>query len=399
MLRRPPAAFGFQAGGGDRPVALADKDIFVRIELVDIVKQFGSLRVVDKVNLTIDDGEFFTLLGPSGCGKTTLLRMIAGFNDPDSGDILFGGKSVLSLPAHRRNTGMVFQNYALFPHMTVFDNVAYGMEARKLSRDTINKRVMEILDSVQLLELRGRYPRQLSGGQQQRVALARALVIRPDVLLMDEPLSNLDAKLRVTMREEIRHIQQNLGITTIYVTHDQEEAMAVSDRVAIFYNGSLQQVADPQGIYFAPANRFTAEFMGSCNILEMTPLSWNGERGLARMLCGGEEFEVAMHNSHGVCHGGLSEHAPEQPRLHEPVSMMLRPDWIHEVPPDSAERNVFTGHVHEVMFLGTVVVYQVSALGALLRVDVPALHCGDFKKVGDAITLCFSQASPVKVGA
>ena len=157
--------------------------------------------------------------------------------------------------------GMVFQNYALFPHMTVFDNVAYGMQARKLPRDTINKRVMDILDSVQLLDLRGRYPRQLSGGQQQRVALARALVIRPDVLLMDEPLSNLDAKLRVTMREEIRHIQQRLGITTIYVTHDQEEAMAVSDRVAIFYGGSLQQVADPQAIYFSPANRFTAEFM------------------------------------------------------------------------------------------------------------------------------------------
>lgn len=371
----------------------------MRIELVDIIKQFGSLRVVDKVNLTIADGEFFTLLGPSGCGKTTLLRMIAGFNNPDSGDILFEGKSVLSLPAHRRNTGMVFQNYALFPHMTVFDNVAYGMEARKLSRDTINKRVMEILDSVQLLELRSRYPRQLSGGQQQRVALARALVIRPDVLLMDEPLSNLDAKLRVTMREEIRHIQQNLGITTIYVTHDQEEAMAVSDRVAIFYNGSLQQVADPQGIYFAPANRFTAEFMGSCNILDMTPQSWDGERGLARMLCGGEKFEVAMYNSHDVCHGELPDLTPVQPRLHEPVSMMLRPDWIHEVPPDSTEQNVFTGHVHEVMFLGTVVVYQVSALGTLLRVDVPARHCGDFKKVGDAITLCFSQTSPVKVGA
>ena len=238
----------------------------MHIELVDIVKQFGQLRVVDNVNLKIGDGEFFTLLGPSGCGKTTLLRMIAGFNDPDSGDIRFGGKSILSLPAHLRNTGMVFQNYALFPHMTVFDNVAYGMAARKLPHKTIRSRVAEILEAVQLLDLRERYPRQLSGGQQQRVALARALVIRPDVLLMDEPLSNLDAKLRVTMREEIRQIQQTLGITTIYVTHDQEEAMAVSDRVAIFYNGRLQQVDSPQGIYFAPVNQFTAEFMGACNL-------------------------------------------------------------------------------------------------------------------------------------
>ena len=201
------------------------------------------------------------------------------------------------------------------------------------------------------------------------------------------------------MREEIRHIQQNLGITTIYVTHDQEEAMAVSDRVAIFYNGSLQQVADPQGIYFSPANKFTAEFMGSCNILEMTPLSWDAAQGLAHMLCGGEKFEVAMNNSHGVCHEKPHAQAPEPPQLHEPVNMMLRPDWIHETPPAATEQNVFTGHVHDVMFLGTMVVYQVAALGTLLRVDVPALQCGDFKKVGDAITLCFSPASPVKVGA
>lgn len=240
--------------------------------------------VVNHVDLTIGDGEFFTLLGPSGCGKTTLLRMIAGFNDPDEGDILFDGESVLSLPAHKRDTGMVFQNYALFPHLSVADNVAYGLKARGIKGHELKERVATILEAVQLGGMEARYPRQLSGGQQQRVALARALVIRPRVLLMDEPLSNLDAKLRVSMREEIRRIQQNLGITTVYVTHDQEEAMAVSDRIAIFYAGHLQQVASPAAIYFSPANRFTAEFMGSCNILEppaltSTPLpAWSEPR-------------------------------------------------------------------------------------------------------------------------
>ena len=238
------------------------------IELKNIVKRFGQNTVVNHVDLTIGDGEFFTLLGPSGCGKTTLLRMIAGFNDPDEGDILFGGESILHLPAHKRDTGMVFQNYALFPHLSVEENVAYGLRARGIKGQEVKDRVKDILEAVQLGDMASRYPRQLSGGQQQRVALARALVIRPRVLLMDEPLSNLDAKLRVSMREEIRRIQQNLGITTVYVTHDQEEAMAVSDRIAIFYAGHLQQVASPAAIYFTPANRFTAEFMGSCNILE-----------------------------------------------------------------------------------------------------------------------------------
>ena len=357
------------------------KDTPVHIELVDVVKQFGQLRVVDKVNLKIGDGEFFTLLGPSGCGKTTLLRMIAGFNDPDSGDIRFDGTSILNAPAHLRNTGMVFQNYALFPHMTVFDNVAYGMAARKLPHTTIRSRVEEILEAVQLLNLRDRYPRQLSGGQQQRVALARALVIRPDVLLMDEPLSNLDAKLRVTMREEIRQIQQSLGITTIYVTHDQEEAMAVSDRIAIFYNGKLQQVDSPRGIYFSPVNRFTAEFMGACNMLEMRPLDWDAPRRTARMLCDETEFDVVM----------------DDPGLSEPVHLMLRPDWLREIAPDAAAPNAFTGRVRDVMFLGATLVCHVAALGTVLRVDVPALRGGETKQPGDKIRLCFAPTSPVRV--
>ena len=363
------------------PLSVFAKEWPVRIDLIDIVKQFGSLRVVNHVNLTIGEGEFFTLLGPSGCGKTTLLRMVAGFNHPDGGDIRFDGMSVLCLPAHGRNTGMVFQNYALFPHMTVFDNVGYGLEARKTPRAEAKTRIMEILEAVQLTELKDRYPRQLSGGQQQRVALARALVIRPSVLLMDEPLSNLDAKLRVTMREEIRRIQKELGITTIYVTHDQEEAMAVSDRIAIFYDGHLQQVDSPKGIYFAPVNRFTAEFMGSCNILELTATGYDAHSGMLAAAVGEDAF--------------VMEAAAAAPG--EKVSMMLRPDWFQETSGEDRPLNQFTGIVRDVMFLGTMLVYQVEALGRTLRVDVPALRGQTFKRPGDAITLAFAPSSPVRI--
>ena len=365
------------------PCNAAVKECSVRIELVDVSKFFGSLRVVNRVNLAIGEGEFFTLLGPSGCGKTTLLRMIAGFHHPDSGDILFGGQSVLALPAHRRNTGMVFQNYALFPHMSVFDNVAYGLEARRTPRDEMRRRVQEVLEAVQLAELRDRFPRQLSGGQQQRVALARALVIRPDVLLMDEPLSNLDAKLRVTMREEIRRIQKELGITTIYVTHDQEEAMAVSDRIAIFFDGDLQQVDSPTGIYFSPSNRFSAEFMGTCNIVDMTVTAYDPAGGVSTVAVAGGTFALKV-----------GETTPG-----ETLPIMLRPDWMHEEAPGSQGQNCFSGTVREVMFLGTMVVYQVEALGRTLRVDVPALRGSTFKKSGDAITLAFAPDSPVRVQA
>ena len=241
----------------------------MRVELTNITKRFGPLRAVDDVSLTIGEGDFFTLLGPSGCGKTTLLRTIAGFYHPDAGEIRFGERLVNHIPAHRRETGMVFQNYALFPHLSVFDNIAYGLRARKVPKPEIAERIGRIIKSVQLEGLERRAPSKLSGGQQQRVALARALVISPQILLMDEPLSNLDAKLRVSMREEIRRIQKELGITTIYVTHDQEEAMAVSDRIAILNRGRLEQVGAPAEIYYRPESRFTAEFMGSSNIIEM----------------------------------------------------------------------------------------------------------------------------------
>ena len=247
----------------------------MRVVLKGISKVFGNLRAVDDVSLEIGDGDFFTLLGPSGCGKTTLLRIIAGFYPPDGGELYFGDRLVNDVPPHRRETGMVFQNYALFPHLTVRENIAYGLRVRKVGRAEMDARIGEMIRSVRLEGLENRFPSQLSGGQQQRVALARALVISPQILLMDEPLSNLDAKLRVAMREEIRRIQKQLGITTIYVTHDQEEAMAVSDRIAILNLGRLEQLGAPDEMYFRPRSRFSAEFMGGSNILEIRVISYD----------------------------------------------------------------------------------------------------------------------------
>ena len=219
-------------------------------------------------SLVIEPGEFVTLLGPSGCGKTTTLRMIAGFESPDEGEIYLGDEAINALTPNKRDTAMVFQSYALLPHYNVFDNVAYGLKLRHVPKEEIRERVMKILDLVELTGMEGRMTNQLSGGQQQRVALARALVIEPSVLLFDEPLSNLDAKLRVTMRTEIRRIQQEVGITAIYVTHDQSEAMALSDRIIIIRSGVVEQIGSPQEIYYHPVNEFVADFIGEANFLK-----------------------------------------------------------------------------------------------------------------------------------
>ena len=351
------------------------------IELDDIVKTFGKLTVVNHVSITIRDSEFFTLLGPSGCGKTTLLRMIAGFNNPNSGDIRFDGQSIVSLPAHKRGTGMVFQNYALFPHLTVFDNVAYGLHAQGVASHEIKPRVMEMLDVVKLGGLASRYPRQLSGGQQQRVALARSLVIRPRVLLMDEPLSNLDAKLRVSMREEIRRIQKSLGIATVYVTHDQEEAMAVSDRIAIFFDGHLQQVDTPQGIYFHPVNRFTAEFMGSCTILPMTAKTSGADGPVSAIMSDGTRFII--------------NHGTENVRPGDELLVMLRPDWFTLA--KEGDQNCFSATITETMFLGSNMVYRVNAFDQSLRIDVPVMQSMNFREPGQSIEISFSPDRPVLV--
>ncbi|MBR5970026.1 MAG: ABC transporter ATP-binding protein [Lachnospiraceae bacterium] len=234
----------------------------------DAVKRYGDFVALKGVNLDIKEGEFFTLLGPSGCGKTTLLRMIAGFNSIEGGDFYFGEKRINTVPAHKRDIGMVFQNYAIFPHLTVAQNVAYGLKARKVPASEITPRVEQALELVQIAHLKDRKPAALSGGQQQRVALARAFVIEPSVLLMDEPLSNLDAKLRVQMRSAIKKLQRQLGITTIYVTHDQEEALAISDRIAVMRDGEIMQVGTPDEIYARPANPFVAGFIGTSNFLD-----------------------------------------------------------------------------------------------------------------------------------
>lgn len=237
----------------------------------------GKTVVIDDLNLTIENGELFTLLGPSGCGKTTLLRMIAGFNSIEGGDFFFGETRINDMEPSKRNIGMVFQNYAIFPHLTVRDNVAFGLKQRKVAKEELEIRTDEYLKLMQIDQFADRKPDQLSGGQQQRVALARALVINPDVLLMDEPLSNLDAKLRVDMRQAIRDIQRRIGITTVYVTHDQEEAMTISDHIAVMNLGEIQQVGSPKELYHKPHNEFVANFIGKTNLIDAKIIKENNK--------------------------------------------------------------------------------------------------------------------------
>lgn len=266
----------------------------VAIKAENVVKKFdnGKITIIPDLSVTINNGEFFTLLGPSGCGKTTFLRMIAGFYSIESGVIKFDDKVINDVPAHKRNIGMVFQNYAIFPHMTVRQNVEYGLKLRKTPKDEMRRKVDEILKIVRIEDYQDRLPEKLSGGQQQRVALARAIVIHPSVLLMDEPLSNLDAKLRVEMRSVIRDIQKKVGITTVYVTHDQEEALAVSDRIAVMKDGVIQQVGKPYDIYSRPANVFVSTFIGHSNLLKATIKV----EGTDKFLVFNDGFRLKMNN-------------------------------------------------------------------------------------------------------
>jgi len=264
----------------------------VCIRIKDAVKKYGNNTIISDLSLEIKEGEFFTLLGPSGCGKTTLLRMIAGFNSIEGGDFYFNDKRINDMDPAQRNIGMVFQNYAIFPHLSVRDNVAFGLKNRKASKEVIRTETDKFMELMHIKEYADRMPDRLSGGQQQRVALARALVIKPDVLLMDEPLSNLDAKLRVEMRTVIKEIQHTVGITNVYVTHDQEEAMAVSDRIAVMNQGDIQQVGTPKDIYQRPANLFVATFIGRSNILSGKLKTAGGRAVLAF----DEDFEVELPN-------------------------------------------------------------------------------------------------------
>ncbi len=253
----------------------------VGVSVEDVNLSYGANHVLKGVNLAIEPGEFFAFLGPSGCGKTTLLRLIAGFNQADSGRVLVGGEDISHLPPWKRDVGMVFQSYALWPHMTVRRNVAFGLEERKVPRAEIEARVTQALDLVGLAALGDRRPSQLSGGQQQRVAVARTVAVQPKVLLLDEPLSNLDARMRVQVRRELRDLQQRLGITTIFVTHDQEEANTISDRIAVMNDGVVQQVGTPMQLYDKPANLFVAGFLGTANILDGSIVGQGDARGFA----------------------------------------------------------------------------------------------------------------------
>ena len=280
------------------------------ITIENAVKKYGNDTIIDGLNLKIEPGEFFTLLGPSGCGKTTLLRMIIGFNSIEGGTFKINDRVINNVPTNKRNIGMVFQNYAVFPHMSVFDNVAFGLKNRKLPKAEIEEKVNNILKVVKIDHLKDRMPANLSGGQQQRVALARAIVIEPEVLLMDEPLSNLDAKLRVEMRNAIKRIQQQFGITTVYVTHDQEEALAVSDRIAVMNGGVIQQIDAPHRIYQRPANQFVSHFIGLSNFLEA---SVSRKNGTAQVCFPGSDYQVTLPNLSPAATDGMAVLAAVRP--------------------------------------------------------------------------------------
>lgn len=307
----------------------------VGIGIRNITKRFGTAVAVDDVSLDIKKGELFFLLGPSGCGKTTILRMIAGFETPTSGEIFFDDRPVVDVPAHKRNTGLVFQNYALWPHMTVEQNVAYGLDERRIPRNQKADRVASALRSVHMEEYGKRMSNQLSGGQQQRVALARALVIEPDVVLLDEPLSNLDARLRLQMRHEIRRIHDETGITMVYVTHDQKESLSMADTVAVMSMGRVEQLGTPRTIYRSPANRFVADFIGETNLIPGQLLNIDGDEGRVKTPLG--EFTGRM--------------GPETLRIGDGVLCMIRPECL-VVGSNGKAENEFTARMRRSMYLG-----------------------------------------------
>ena len=330
------------------------------IEIVNVTKRFGTNLVVDNISLSIADKEFVTLLGPSGCGKTTTLRMIAGFLQPDAGEIRVGGQVVSNatfmLPPERRNMGMVFQNYAVWPHMNVFQNVAFGLEMKKVSRHEIKARVEHMLEMVGLAGLGQRYPAQLSGGQQQRVALARALVVEPTILLLDEPLSNLDAKLREQMRFTLKDLQRRTGITFVYVTHDQAEAMAMSDRVAVIQVGKVQQYGPPCDVYRRPANKLVADFMGLVNLIpgQVERLDSSGQ---AKVRLAGDWLVTAL--------------VPENATPGSKVTLVVRPEDVNLLPAGRAaeDESLCRGTIKKLTFLGNYTDYRVQVLGRELRVQ------------------------------
>jgi len=330
----------------------------VSVALKEVTKTFGDVQACRDVSFEVREGELFTLLGPSGCGKTTALRVIAGFYYPDQGAVYFGDKDVTKTSPDKRNTGMVFQNYALWPHMTIYENIAYGLKIRKLRKDEIAQRISHVVDLLELKGLEKRTPLQLSGGQQQRVALARALVIEPSVLLLDEPLSNLDAKLRVKTRVELTRLQRRLGITTIYVTHDQEEALCISNRVAIMKGGQIQQIGSPRDIYEKPAAPFVADFIGVANLISGRVKALVPQAGRVTVeLAGGHEVSCASDIP-------FPEHAK--------VFVVFRPEEsrVLEGNVEAKDRNVISVKISILTYLGDILRYEIETGEGTLKADV-----------------------------
>lgn len=315
----------------------------VEVHLQNVVKLFGNVNAVDDVTLDIKKGELFFLLGPSGCGKTTCLRIIAGFYQPDSGNLYFGDRLMNNVPPHKRNTGMVFQNYALWPHMTVYENVEYGLNVRKLPKGVKKEKVQRALEIVQMSAYTARTANQLSGGQQQRIALARALVIEPDVLLLDEPLSNLDAKLRLEMRKEIKRIHSEAHITAIYVTHDQKEAISLADRLAVMNDGKIVQIGTPREVYNFPASRFVADFIGETNFISGTLRAKNNQSASIESVIGNIQSSNIYHD---ISAG-------------DALVCSIRPESINILDKSIIDKeNQFQGKILNLTYLGNVEEYQ-----------------------------------------
>jgi spermidine/putrescine ABC transporter ATP-binding subunit len=347
-----------------------------QLELIHVSKLFGDVRAVDDVSLSIQHGEFLTLLGPSGSGKTTTLNMIAGFDIPSRGDILLENEDITTVAPNDRGIGMVFQNYALFPHMTVADNIAFPLKMRKTPADKIQQLIQEALELVKLPGFERRYPHQLSGGQQQRIALARAIVFKPKILLMDEPLGALDKKLRDHMRLEIKHLQESLDITVIYVTHDQEEALTMSDRIAIMNEGKIIQLDTPVALYEMPANLFVADFIGESNFLSGRIAETDAER-------------TAVETDDGlkVWVEKLNQAGPG-----EDVSVAVRPEKIQILPADAQDSseiiNRFAGRIEEIVYVGEARIYRVSlAADTIVDVKVQSGPAAQNFKIGGDITI------------
>lgn len=353
-----------------------------QLELKELVKEYKSFRAVDKVNVEIQKGEILSLLGPSGCGKTTTLRMIAGLLTPTEGKVFLAGKDITELPPYKRDIAMVFQNYALFPHMTVYDNVVYGLKNRGVKdKEALKKKAQEVLSIVQLKDVEKRYPRQLSGGQQQRVSLARAMAVEPSIMLFDEPLSNLDAKLRVQTRIEIRNLLKQLNITAIYVTHDQEEALTISDYIAVMNKGRIEQIATPVELYNNPKTKFVADFIGHANLMDGVIEKVKGNDAELRL---SENMVVRCTIS-------------EETRVGDKKTLLIRPENLEIFHKDEVGDNLFEAVIEEKNFLGSFVRYK-AKLQNQVGIECEIHPDQAFAEIGESVKVNFNKEKIVLVG-